>query len=335
MVPVYSSWLAAHGKLWYDDKWYRFAWLVWPQALAAALVLLFWAMPSTVKYPPWAEPIDPRMRARQLQTLRDTAKSNRAAMETLGRDAHSGEMLAQFYYATLFDPNFKLSTIVQPSIGKAIDLYSRAADQGDQSSLNNLTNDYSSGRFVRRDYTRACLYARKITNNATVSANALSVRGDWYARGLGDTQVDMARAAKAYEAASNKGNMHASAVLGYFYEYGLGDKPRNFELALKYYRAAADKGDPLGLHNLAFAYDSGSLGLQRNGSQAARLAMRALEERYDVTLQSLTNRPELWSIEFWQSLQRLLEEKGVYAGPIDGHATPATLAAVRRVAGRG
>jgi hypothetical protein len=42
MIPVYSSWLAAHGKLWYDDKWY------WPQALAAALVLLFWAMPSTV-----------------------------------------------------------------------------------------------------------------------------------------------------------------------------------------------------------------------------------------------------------------------------------------------
>jgi len=89
----------------------------------------------------------------------------------------------------------------------------------------------------------------------------------------------MARAAKAYEAASKKGNVHASAVLGYFYEYDLGGKPRNFELALKYYRAAADKGDPLGLHDLAFAYDSGSLGLQRNGSEAARLALRALEER--------------------------------------------------------
>jgi len=104
MIPVYSSWLAAHGNLWYDDNWYRFAWLVWPQGLAAALVLLFWAMPSTVKTVPWAEPIDPRTRAQQLQALRNTAESNRAATETLGRDARSGEMLAQFYYATLFDP---------------------------------------------------------------------------------------------------------------------------------------------------------------------------------------------------------------------------------------
>lgn len=256
-------------------------------------------------------------------------------METLGRDARSGEMLAQFYYATLFDPHFKLSTIVQPSIGKAVDWYSRAADQGDQSALNNLTNDYANDEFVRQDYTRACFYARKLTDNATVSANALSIRGDCYARGLGDTHVDMAQAAKAYDAASKKGNMHASAVLGYFSEYGLGGKPRNFELALKYYRAAADKGDPLGLHDLAFAYDSGSLGLQRNGGEAARLALRALEERYDVTLQSLTKHPDLWSFEFWRNLQRLLEEKGVYAGPIDGRATPATLEAVRRVAGRG
>jgi len=35
MIPIHSPWLAAHGKLWYDDRWYRFAWIVWPQALAA------------------------------------------------------------------------------------------------------------------------------------------------------------------------------------------------------------------------------------------------------------------------------------------------------------
>jgi hypothetical protein len=41
-----SGWLAAHGKLWYDDRWYRLAWLAWPQALAIGAALWFWAMPS-------------------------------------------------------------------------------------------------------------------------------------------------------------------------------------------------------------------------------------------------------------------------------------------------
>jgi hypothetical protein len=40
MPSAHSTWLPAHARLWYDDKWYRFAWLIWPQALAAVLVLL-------------------------------------------------------------------------------------------------------------------------------------------------------------------------------------------------------------------------------------------------------------------------------------------------------
>ena len=46
MSMLDSGWIAAHGKLWYDDKPYRFAWIVWPQALAAALVLWFWFAPE-------------------------------------------------------------------------------------------------------------------------------------------------------------------------------------------------------------------------------------------------------------------------------------------------
>ena len=38
--------------------------------------------------------------------------------------------------------------------------------------------------------------------------------------------------------------------------------------------------------------------------------MQALEGKYEVTVQSLTNRPEYWTAEFWQSLQRRLTEKG-------------------------
>jgi hypothetical protein len=87
----------------------------------------------------------------------------------------------------------------------------------------------------------------------------------------------------------------------------------------------------LGLHNLGAAYNSGLLGLQRDGAEAARLIFRALEGKYQVTAQSLTNHPEVWTSEFWQSLQRRLADKGFYSGTIDGRANAATLDAVRRL----
>jgi Sel1 repeat len=330
MIPVSSTWLAAHGKLWYDDRWYRLAWAIWPQAVGIVLVMLFWAMPSSNANAPWAKPIDGAARAQQLQALRDTAKSDQSAMDRLERDARAGEMLAQFYYATLFDPDFKLSTIVKPDVGKAIDWYSLAARQGEQAALNNLALTFSRGVFTRVDYTRACFYARKLNPSAT--GNGLTVKGDCYARGLGGTPVDMEQAAGAYETATNQGNLRAAAALGYFFENGLGGKPRNNEMALKYYRAAADKGESLGLHNLGAAYNIGSLGLQRDGGEAARLIFHALENRYEVTVQSLTTRPDYWSSDFWTNLQRRLAEKGLYSGTIDGRPNAATLDAVKRLA---
>jgi hypothetical protein len=330
MIPVYSNWLSAHGKLWYDDRYYRLAWVIWPQALALLLVLFFWAMPPSVKNAPWAKPVDTATRARQLLVLRDAAKSNQLAMDALEREARGGEPIAQFFFATLYDADLRLSTIVQPDTGKAVDWYDRAGAQGEEGSLSNLAITYFYGAHVRQDYTRACFYARKVAVYAF--AAALRIKGDCYARGLGGTPVDMVQAATAYEAGYNKGDNRAGATLGYFYENGLGGKPRNAEMALRYYRGAADKGDALGLHNLGAAYNSGMLGLQRDGSEAARLILRALEVRYDVTVQSLTNHPEAWTSDFWQNLQRRLAEKGLYSGSIDGRANAATLDAVKRLA---
>ncbi len=33
MTANTGSWLSTHGRLWYDDPWYRTAWIVWPQAI--------------------------------------------------------------------------------------------------------------------------------------------------------------------------------------------------------------------------------------------------------------------------------------------------------------
>ena len=52
-----GSWLSAHGKLWYDDRWYRLAWIVWPQALGLLLVTLWLYPPSAQGFIPWAKPV--------------------------------------------------------------------------------------------------------------------------------------------------------------------------------------------------------------------------------------------------------------------------------------
>src|ERR1700722_17793523 len=53
-----GSWLAAHGKLWYDDPWYRTAWIVWPQAVGLLVFVSVWLFqPGGHSFIPSAKPI--------------------------------------------------------------------------------------------------------------------------------------------------------------------------------------------------------------------------------------------------------------------------------------
>jgi TPR repeat protein len=208
MISAHSPWLAAHGRLWYDDKWYRYGWIVWPQALAALLVLWFWLGPTTSKSAQWGVPVDSNAHAQALTALRDTAKSDQQAMNRLEAEARGGEMVAQFYMGTLYDPDLKMSKIVTPGFDQAADWYSRAAAQGHQVALSNLALAYSNGKFTRVDYSRACYYALKLLPSAP--GNGLNVKGDCYARGLGGTRTDPTLADAAYKAATANGATRAA-----------------------------------------------------------------------------------------------------------------------------
>ena len=51
-------WLAAHGKLWYDDRWYRIAWIVWPQAIGLLLFVTLWLFhPAAQGFIPWGKSV--------------------------------------------------------------------------------------------------------------------------------------------------------------------------------------------------------------------------------------------------------------------------------------
>jgi tetratricopeptide (TPR) repeat protein len=57
-----GGWLAAHGRLWYDDRRYRLAWIVWPQAIGLLLFATLWLHPSGQGSVhgsiPWARPVE-------------------------------------------------------------------------------------------------------------------------------------------------------------------------------------------------------------------------------------------------------------------------------------
>src|SRR5580704_12599281 len=53
-----TPWLAAHGRLWYDDKWYRVAWIIWPQAAGLLIFVVLWLnYPAAQGLVPWARPV--------------------------------------------------------------------------------------------------------------------------------------------------------------------------------------------------------------------------------------------------------------------------------------
>lgn len=52
-----GSLIATHGRLWYDDRRYRIAWIVWPQSVGLLLFVWMWLIPSAIPgNVPWAKP---------------------------------------------------------------------------------------------------------------------------------------------------------------------------------------------------------------------------------------------------------------------------------------
>jgi PQQ-dependent catabolism-associated CXXCW motif protein len=99
-----ASWLQAHGRLWYDDGWYRAAWIVGPQALAM-LVLLGWLswIQSSVQ---WGKPTQgpvaqPTEQVDALGPCTSAADNNQrisACSDAIASGKLRGDDLAQAYY---------------------------------------------------------------------------------------------------------------------------------------------------------------------------------------------------------------------------------------------
>ena len=392
----------AHGEVWHRSAAYRWAWLVWPQALIALAVgLLFWIGGNGE----WKSAPGSPARVAQLKALYEAAKTDKKALDELEELATQGEPYALRSTGMLYDPDLKIGKAAPADLQKTIAYYTKATANGDGVAAGNLAVFYMIDDYKLKDQTQGCRLllqaggangdlsawgqgqlggclsfgwggtaideqrAAMLFKEAAAEGDAeaqlnlgyfiehgkgglkadLSAALPWYekaaaqgqaiamvnlagmyARGRG-VAIDEVKARQYFEQARLKGNAAAAASLGYFYEQGKGGA-RDPAMAFKLYKEAADKGDALGLQNLGSAYANG-IGTPVNMVLAAQYTFRAVELNSNVA-DRLTQQPQSWDASFWRSFQTRLSERGLYSGAINGVPDPATLAAVRKLAGK-
>lgn len=144
--------------------------------------------------------------------------------------------------------------------------------------------------------------------------------------GLG-VDPDPARALTLYREAAEARIPAAINDMGYFHftgELGL-DKDRDKALAL--FQEAAAQGHTEAMFNVAsFAANGLVPGL--GSTDAADLLYRALRGGSELALDGLLNNADKFPRETWAGLQRILADKGLYDGAVDGSFGPGTRRAV-------
>lgn len=117
-----------------------------------------------------------------------------------------------------------------------VNIYFRAAEQGNAGAQDALASCYFLGYGVEHSYSEAAKWFRKAAEQGYASAqNSL---GNCYAFGWGVKQ-DYAEAAKWYRKAAEQGNVYAQKALGNCYAFGWGVAKNNSE-AEKWYRKAQE-----------------------------------------------------------------------------------------------
>lgn len=124
-----------------------------------------------------------------------------------------------------------------------------ATTKSDASTLLAMGDQY----YNEKDYTKAIEYYTKAANQG--NAVAQTYLGDCYHDGLG-VNVDYAQAASWYQKAANQGYALAQLYLGVYYQVGVGAK-QDYNKAIDLYTKAAEQGNVQAQYNLGNLYNNG------------------------------------------------------------------------------
>jgi TPR repeat protein len=186
-------------------------------------------------------------------------------------------------------------------IGEAVKFYRKAVSLGDGNAMLDLAKMYRHGEYgLAQDSAEAL----RLYRSATGISRTLSM-----------SQYIVATAFA--EQASMYANGEGVA--------------KDMAEAARLYIEAARRGNSLALYELSGMFERGE-GVERNAGHAAKLAVLAIEKNERRALQEapFPDRSEAFRLE----LQKLLAERVLYKGPIDGTANEALKQAVQALAAR-
>lgn len=158
-----------------------------------------------------------------------------------------------------------------------ISYWEAAAAQGDAAAQFHLSNEYESGRGVKKDVRRAA----QLLQSAAKLGHGLAQfhLGRFHADGIGVKQ-DLGRCARLWEAAAKQGVDEAQFGLAVYYESGRGVK-QDVKKALTLFQAAADQGhmkSQLRLAQLRLTGTASWLGFDKDLDKARRLQKSARKQ---------------------------------------------------------
>jgi TPR repeat protein len=233
-----------------------------------------------------------------------TTENNPAAMSYLGWMYETGQGVAQDY-------------------AQASQWYHKAADLNHSGGMYRLGVMAEAGRGRPKNDAEAVSWYRKAVNRD--HPYAMVALGLMYENGRG-VEHNPAEALRLFRQAGDKGNAVGLFYVGLSYE-----RSKDYEKSSRYYAAAARLGNTPAMHNLAIAYDRGR-GVEQNRRLAAEWMIKSIKAGSKFSLTQMTQNPGAYSTQFRKELEVLMQEAGVYHGPVNGRFGPGFKSAVEALA---
>ncbi|MBM7069425.1 caspase family protein [Actibacterium sp. 188UL27-1] len=143
-----------------------------------------------------------------------------------------------------------------------------------------------------------------------------------YEKGIG-VESDPVKSLELFQAAADQGFADAINDLGFMHYQGLLGLREDRQQALRLFEQAANLRHPQAQFNFAALIDDGLIDGQ-GAQESARYLYAALRSGSTDVLEILTTRPTMFKDTTRRALQSLLQDKGFYAGAIDGDFGPGT-----------
>ena len=184
-----------------------------------------------------------------IRSLINATEINHEIIANLSKASLAGNKYASFILAFLTEKTSK----TQQDINTAIELYQRAADQGNPKGYNSIGRILYNGEILKSDYTKAIECFKKAAEQG--DSVAYSNLGIAYLFGQG-CQKDISKAIEFNIKCSELGCYIGYQNIGIYYEEGEYVE-KDYAKSIDYYKKAADLGSSLACYKLGLFYEKG------------------------------------------------------------------------------